>query len=61
MHKVNSLVVIGSFLFQYAMRACPDYGERKKRWLGQVICAPILSYYPNGGFEKSEPPFLAYT
>ena len=37
MHKVNSLVVIGSFLFQYAMRACPDYGERKKCWLGQVI------------------------
>ena len=25
------------------------------------FCAPILSYYPNGGFEKSEPPFLAYT
>ena len=34
MHKVNSLVVIGSFLFQYAMRACPDYGERKKSLVG---------------------------
>ena len=34
MHKINSLVVIGSFLFQYTMRACPDYGERKKPLVG---------------------------
>ena len=34
MYKVNSLVVIGSFLFQYTMRACPDYGERKKSLVG---------------------------
>ena len=34
MHKVKSLVVIGSFVFQYTMRACPDYGERKKTLVG---------------------------
>ena len=34
--KVNSLVIIGSFLFQYTMRACPaQWGKKKNRsWAG---------------------------
>ena len=33
-------------------------GKKKTAGWGRWFCAPILSYYPNGGFEKSEPPFL---
>ena len=32
--------------------------NKKTAGWGRWFCAPILSYYPNGGFEKSEPPFL---
>ena len=34
------------------------WGKKKNAGWGRWFCAPILSYYPNGGFEKSEPPFL---
>ena len=33
-------------------------GKKKTVGWGRWFCAPILSYYLNGGFEKSEPPFL---
>ena len=40
----------------------PRLRGKKKTLAGAGdFVAPILSYYPNGGFEKSEPPFLAYT
>lgn len=48
MHKVNSLVIIGSF-FQYMMRTCPDYGEIKSRWFEQVI---LCTYFEPTAFEK---------
>ena len=55
--KVNSLVIIGSFLFQYTMRACPAQRGKKKTQLGRLILCAYFAYL-GGGFEKSEPPFL---
>ena len=40
--KVNSLVIIGSFLFQYTMRACPAQWGKKKTVAGQVDFVRLL-------------------
>ena len=41
-HKVNSLVVIGPFLFQYTTRACPAQWGKKKTVAGQVDFVRLL-------------------
>ena len=40
--KVNSLVVIGPFLFQYTTRACPAQWGKKKTVAGQVDFVRLL-------------------
>ena len=50
MHKVNSLVIIGSFLFQYTIRACPvQRGKKKTVGLSRWLFAPI---FEPAAFEK---------
>ena len=41
-HKVNLLVVIGPFLFQYTTRACPAQWGKKKTVAGQVDFVRLL-------------------
>ena len=43
--KVNSLVIIGSFLFQYTMRACPAQRGKKKTAAGQVDFVRLLCIF----------------